>query len=270
MFIEDKFLKFIDWLNGKHEDTKMVELSKKIKYLFVVGDVVDGVGIYPNQDEELNIQSIRGQYDKCAELLDKIRKDIKIVLCPGNHDAKRIAEPQPALDKYAESLKKLSNLTLVSNPTVINVLSEDNFEGFNILLYHGYSYDYYAANIETILKSGGYDRGDLIMKFLLKKRHLSPVHAATLFVPNGKEDNLVIDVVPDIFASGHIHKGSIAKYKGVTTFVSSCWQHKTDFQERMGHHPDYCKVPLFNFGNGKSMMLDFSEGMNKDEQPRIN
>tara|TARA_Y100000310_G_C20637392_1_gene791933 strand:- start:245 stop:1882 length:1638 start_codon:yes stop_codon:yes gene_type:complete len=265
MFIEDKFLKFIDWLNGIHKDPKMVELSKKVKYLFVVGDVVDGVGIYPNQDEELDIKSIRGQYDRCTELLGQIRKDIKIVLCPGNHDAKRIAEPQPALDKYAESLKTLNNLTLVSNPSVINVLSGDNFEGFNILLYHGYSYDYYAANIDTILQNGGYDRGDLIMKFLLKKRHLSPVHTATLFVPNGNEDNLVMDIVPDIFASGHIHKGSIAKYKGVTTFVSSCWQHKTDFQERMGHNPDYCKVPFFNFGNGKSMMLDFSEGMNENE-----
>ncbi len=258
LFIEDKMLELIAWLNGKHEDPKMVELSKKVKFLFITGDVVDGVGIYPGQDKELHIKSIQGQYDRCAELLDMIRKDIKIVLCPGNHDARRIAEPQPALDRYAESLKKIENLTLVSNPSMVNVLGNETFSGFNVLMYHGYSYDYYAANIEPIAQNGGYDRGDLIMKFLLQKRHLAPVHTSTLFVPNGKEDYLVIDQIPDIFVSGHIHKSSISKYKGVTNIVGSCWQYKTDFQERVGHHPEYCKVPIFNFGTGEGMILDFA------------
>ena len=257
-FIEDKFLELIDWLNGKHKDPKMVELSKKIKFLFITGDMVDGVGIYPNQDKELTIKSIRGQYDRCAEFIKMIREDIQIILCPGNHDARRIAEPQPPLDVYAESLKQIKNLTLVSNPSMINVLGKEDFEGFNILLYHGYSYDYYAANIGPIMKEGGYDRGDLIMKFLLKKRHLAPVHTSTLFVPNGKEDYLIIDQVPDIFVSGHIHKSSVSKYKGVTNIMGSCWQYKTDFQEKVGHHPEYCKVPIFNFGTGNTEIIDFA------------
>ena len=257
MFMENKFLQFIDWLNGKHEDKKMVALSKKVKYLFVVGDVVDGVGIYPNQDKELTIPNIKGQYDRCAEFLSMIRDDIQIVLCPGNHDARRIAEPQPPLERYAGSLKSLKNLVLVSNPSWINVLAEGDFEGFDILLYHGYSYDYYAANIEPIAQNGGYDRGDLIMKFLLQKRHMAPAHASTLFVPSDKGDHLIIDKVPDIFASGHIHKSSVSKYRGVTTIVSSCWQYKTDFQERVGHHPEYCKVPVFDFKTGETTILDF-------------
>ncbi|MBT4577417.1 hypothetical protein HOM13_03405 [Candidatus Woesearchaeota archaeon] len=257
-FIEDKFLELIDWLNGKHKDPNMIELSKKIKYLFITGDMVDGVGIYPNQDKELTIKSIRGQYDRCAELIKMIRNDIKIILCPGNHDARRIAEPQPPLDIYAESLKQIKNLTLVSNPAMINVLGTEGFEGFDILMYHGYSYDYYAANIGPIMMDGGYDRGDSIMKFLLKKRHLSPVHTSTLFVPNGKEDYLLIDHVPDIFVSGHIHKSSVSKYKGVTNIMGSCWQYKTDFQEKVGHHPEYCKVPIFNFGSGETMIVDFA------------
>ncbi len=257
-FIEDRFLELIDWLNGNHKDPHMVELSKKIKFLFITGDMVDGVGIYPNQDKELTIKSIRGQYDRCAELIKMIRGDIQIVLCPGNHDARRIAEPQPPLDVYAESLKKIKNLTLVSNPSMINVLGKDDFEGFDILLYHGYSYDYYAANITPIMEGGGYDRGDLIMKFLLQKRHLSPVHTSTLFVPNGKEDYLLINRVPDIFVSGHIHKSSVSKYKGVTNIMGSCWQYKTDFQEKVGHHPEYCKVPIFNFGTGDTTILDFA------------
>ncbi len=264
MFIEDKLLEFIDWLNGKHKDPKMVALSKKIKYLFIVGDFVDGVGVYPGQDAELVIKSIREQYDKCAEYLSKIRKDIKIIVCPGNHDVGRLAEPQPALNKYAESLKKLKNVFLVSNPAYINILATENFEGFDVLLYHGYGFDYYAANIEPIAQNGGYDRGDLIMKYLLQKRHFCPVHTSNLFVPNGKEDYLIIDRVPDIFISGHIHKGSISKYKGVTNIVGSCWQYKTEFQERVGHHPEYCKVPIFNFHTGESFILDFA-GESKGE-----
>jgi DNA polymerase II small subunit len=261
LFLEDKFLEFIDWLNGKHQDPKMAIIGKKVKYLFIVGDFVDGIGIYPGQDDELNIKSIRGQYDKCAEYLSKIRKDIKIVICPGNHDVGRIAEPQLPLDKYAESLKKLNNVTLVSNPSYINVLATKEFEGFDVLLYHGYGFDYYAANIGPIVLKGGYDAGDLIMKFVLQKRHFCPVHASNLFVPNGKEDQLVINNVPDIFVAGHLHKSSLTKYKGVTNIVSSCWQYKTDFQERTGHNPEYCKVPVFNFHTGESFILDFAEGL---------
>ena len=121
-----------------------------------------------------------------------------------------------------------------------------------------------GRNIESIAQEGGYDRGDLIMKYLLKKRHLAPIHTSTLFVPTPEDDHLIIDQIPDIFASGHIHKSSISKYKGVTNFVSSCWQHKTEFQEKVGHHPEYCMVPIFNFKTGDSSMLDFSGGLNNE------
>ena len=266
MFLEGKFLEFIDWLNGKHKDPKLVEIGKKVKYLFIVGDFVDGVGIYPGQEDELVIKSIKEQYDKCAEYLSKIRDDIKIVVCPGNHDVGRIAEPQPPLDRYAESLKKMKNVYLVSNPSYVNVLATENFEGFDVLMYHGYGFDYYAANIEPIVENGGYDAGDLIMKFVLQKRHFCPAHASNLFVPNGKEDYLTIEKVPDIFISGHLHKSSLAKYKGVTNIVGSCWQYKTDFQERTGHNPEYCKVPVFDFHTGNSFVLDFSEGLDNPNE----
>ncbi|GAJ10830.1 unnamed protein product, partial [marine sediment metagenome] len=45
LFLEDSFLKFIDYLNGKIPNTPEVE---NIKYLFIIGDVVTGVGNYPN------------------------------------------------------------------------------------------------------------------------------------------------------------------------------------------------------------------------------
>ena len=52
------------------------EIAKKTKYLFLVGDLVDGVGIHPRQYEELDIKDIRDQYTKLADYLKKIPKHI--------------------------------------------------------------------------------------------------------------------------------------------------------------------------------------------------
>jgi len=80
-FMKENFLKFIDYLNGNYqEDTEY----KKIKYLFLVGDVVTGVGNYPNQEKDLEIVDLEEQFLALAELLGRIRKDIKIIISPGN------------------------------------------------------------------------------------------------------------------------------------------------------------------------------------------
>ena len=63
------------------------DIAKKIKYIFIVGDLVDGCGIYPEQDKELLIKDVYQQYKECAELLKQIPKHIPLIICPGNHDA---------------------------------------------------------------------------------------------------------------------------------------------------------------------------------------
>src|SRR5574342_1336167 len=78
---------------------------------------------------------------------------------------------------------------------------------------------------------------DLIMKFLLKRRHLAPTHTSTLYVPDTKKDPLVIEKVPDFFLSGHIHKSVTANYRNTTLICGSCWQGKTLFQEKVCHNP---------------------------------
>jgi DNA polymerase II small subunit len=40
----------------------------KIKYLFVAGDSVDGIGIYPQQITELDIFDIYEQFDRLTDL----------------------------------------------------------------------------------------------------------------------------------------------------------------------------------------------------------
>jgi DNA polymerase II small subunit len=262
LFLESEFLKFIEWLNLKSGTKEQKEVAKKIKHIFIVGDLVDGVGIYPNQDDEQNIPDIKLQYQKVIDLVKIIRKDINIIICPGNHDAVRLAEPQPVLGRdLINELYEMDNVTLVSNPSYVNISKTENFEGFNVLLYHGYSYDTYSENVESIRFSGETisDRINLVMRFLLQKRHLAPTHGSTLFVPNKEEDNLVIDIVPDFFISGHIHKSNITQYGKVTKVAGSCWQSITPFQLKVGHRPEPGRVPIINLKTRESKILKFYE-----------
>lgn len=260
LFLKDEFLRFISWLNGEYGTDEQKEIARKVKYLFIVGDIVDGIGVYPEQDKELDIKDIKGQYDKCAGYFSMIRKDIKLIICGGNHDAIRLSEPQPMLDrKIAKAIFDLPNTTIVSNPAYINIHSSKSFPGIDVLMYHGYSYDGLVANVDSIRNNGGYDRADLIMKFLLQKRHLSPTHGLAMYVPDVKRDPLVIDRVPDLFISGHIHKSCVGSYNNITTISSSCWQAKTVFQERVGHKPEPARVPVVNLRTRAVKVLYFGD-----------
>jgi len=256
MFLEDEFNKFIKWISGEMGNEKQKEISKKVKYLFIVGDLVDGVGIYPNQEKELAITDIYEQYEVFAKYISKIPKDISIIICPGNHDAVKMSEPQPPLyEEFAKPLQKLPNVILVSNPSVVNIHSSPDFPGFDVLLYHGCSFNYYASNIPKLRE--GYKKPEIILEFLLRKRHLAPTHGSTRISPT-KEDFLIIDKIPDIFASADLHKARIGKYKNILTLCCSCFQGRTSFQERMNHFPDPGYVPIVNLKTRETKMLKFS------------
>ncbi|MBU1204669.1 MAG: DNA-directed DNA polymerase II small subunit [Nanoarchaeota archaeon] len=259
-FLSDDFNKFLKWINGKTGNENQKIIAKKVKYIFIIGDLVDGVGIYPNQDKELVTKDIYEQYKGCAELLKQIPQNIKLIICPGNHDAMRIAEPQPVLYKdFAAPIWELPNTILVSNPALVNIGAKKGFPGFDILMYHGYSFDYYMANVESIRNNGGYERADLMMKFLLQKRHLAPTHKSTLYIPDIKTDPLVITKIPDFFMTGHIHYSSVSNYRNITMICGSCWQSKTTFQEKVGHHPQPSRVPIINLQTRDVKILKFGK-----------
>ncbi|MFC1691555.1 DNA-directed DNA polymerase II small subunit [Nanoarchaeota archaeon] len=258
-FLPEEFDRFIKWIRQEAGNDQQKEIAKKVKYIFVVGDVVDGVGIYPGQQSELTIQDIKSQYDEVARLLKQIPQDISIIISPGNHDALRIAEPQPLLDKkYAEQLWGMPNVIMVTNPSMVNINAVEGFSGFDVLLYHGYSFDWYVANVDSIRNSGGYDRADLIMRFMLQRRHLAPAYTSTLYVPDIRDDYLVINKIPDIFVTGHIHKCAVSHYKNITTISGSCWQSTTPFQEKVGHNPEPGRVPLVNLKTREVKIMKFT------------
>ena len=259
VFFENNFLKFISWLNGDYGGEEHKEIAKKVKYLFIGGDLVEGVGVYPNQDKDLIIQDIYDQYNKLTEYISKIRKDLKIITIGGNHDALRLSEPQPIVDKkIAPGLYELENVIFLTNPSMVNIFSRDGFPGFNILLYHGGSFPYISENVDSIRKNGRLDRPDLIMKYLLQRRHLAVSHTSTLYVP-GNEDHLVIDRVPDFFISGHIHKTVVNSYRNVTLIGCGCWTDQTEDQEKRGIVPDPNRVILVNLQTREVKILNFED-----------
>ena len=259
-FLAPAFEKFLKWINGEAGDEKQRALVKKIKYIFIIGDVVDGVGIYPGQEHDLEMTNIYDQYAACGALLAQIPKHMKIIICPGNHDAMRLAEPQlPLYEDMAKPLYDLPNVMMVSNPAMVNVGRAEGFPGISVLMYHGYSFDYYIANVDEIRNNGGNDRADLVMKYLLQRRHLAPTHASCVYIPFRDSDPMIINKIPDIFATGHLHKTSVSSYRNITLICGSCWQGKTAFQEKMGHNPEPARVPLVNLQTREVKILRFME-----------
>ncbi|HTY44166.1 MAG TPA: metallophosphoesterase [Patescibacteria group bacterium] len=259
LFLEKSFLKFIDYLNGKVPDSE----SEKIKYLFLVGDIVTGVGNYPTQEKDLKILNLEEQFSKLAELLGRIRKDITIIISPGNHDGVRMMEPQPLLDeKYAWQIYNLKNVILTGNPAHIKMGERKDFSGFDVLTYHGFSFPFYADNVPKLMHAKAMNAPDKIMSYLLKNRHLAPTHTSIQYFPFD-EDYLIIKKIPDIFVSAHTHKSAVSYYNNILLISVGTWEAKTAYQEKMGNEPDFCKVPMFNLKTREVKILDFEEKENE-------
>lgn len=245
----EEFKKFINWLNEDEE-------ARKIKYLFFVGDNVDGVGIFPGQEKLLELKSMKEQYELLAEYLKRIPSRIQMFMCPGQHDAVRVAEPQPVLDRrYAEALYDIENLILVSNPSLIKLI--EGKKEFKILMYHGASIHSFINEIDELRKMNAHKCPAKAVKHMLKRRHLSPTHENAIYIPNAKKDGLVISETPDILCTGEVHRPDIEGYNGTLIITGSCWQGQTAFEEKVGNLPDPCKIPVYNLKTGALKVLDF-------------
>jgi DNA polymerase II small subunit len=240
-FLEDAFLNFINWLNGNNGDKVQEKIADNVRYLIVAGDIVDGIGVYPNQDKELIIKDIYEQYDEAARLFGEI-DNVQIIIAPGNHDASRLAEPQPSIpEEYAKELYKLKNVEFVSNPALISL------EGINVLIYHGRSFDDFAMTV----KGMSHQESDNIMKELLEKRHLAPIYGERTPLASEVEDHLVIEDIPDVFHTGHVHINAYNKYKGIHLINSGTFQSQTEFQKIYNIIPTCAQVPVLYKGSMK-------------------
>jgi len=222
-FMEDEFTEFVDWISSPDP------VAKKIRFVLIGGDVVDGVGIYPNQNKELVCQTIEEQLDKVEQLLDKIPKNVKIIIMPGNHDPGRRALPQPAVPKkYNSGLWERENVIMVGNPAVVSL------NGVKVTMFHGQSID----DIVKTTPGLSYDKPTNVMKHLLRARHLSPIYGSQTPIAPEMQDLMVIDEIPDIFHVGHVHRAELDMYKGILLVNSGSWQKQTPFQASVGMTPN--------------------------------
>lgn len=249
---------FLEWLNSEDES------ARKIKYLFFSGDNVDGVGIFPGQEDSLALKSMKEQYSLLASYLRKIPKHIKIFMCPGQHDAVRVAEPQPVIDKnYAPFLYELDNLILLTNPAIVKIIEKER--EFKILMYHGASIHSFINGIPELRATKAHKTPAKAVEHMLKRRHLAPTHSVVSYIPNANKDALVIGEVPDVLVTGEVHRLDIANYNGILIITGSCWQSQTPFEERVGNESEPCKVPVLNLKTRELKIFDFSDEKEEGE-----
>lgn len=245
-FLDDAFDRFIKWINGEFGDAEQQKIAGDVRYIIVAGDMVDGIGVYPNQDKELTIKDIYEQYEEAARLFGEI-DDVQIIITPGNHDAGRLAEPQPAISEdFASGLYKLKNVEFVSNPSTVRL------GGIDVLIYHGRSFDDFAMTV----KGMSHQNTDAIMKEFLEKRHLAPIYGERTPLASEVEDHMVIEDVPDIIHTGHTHINSYKNYKGVHMINSGTFQSQTEFQKIYNIVPTCAQVPVLNRGSMKILKFN--------------
>jgi len=241
-FMEKEFDSFVSWLSDPDP------IARKVRFVILAGDIVDGVGVYPNQDKELDCLTIEEQLTKLEVVLSKIPKNIKIFIAPGNHDLGRRALPQPAYpEKYSQNLRKHENFFLVGNPAMISL------NGVKVLVFHGQSID----DIVKTTPGLSYDNPTKVMRQLLKSRHLSPIYGSQTPIAPEVEDMMVIDEVPDIFHVGHVHIVGLDMYRGVLLLNSGTWQKQTPFQASVGLTPTPGLAVIVNLKTFKVYHQDF-------------
>lgn len=232
----DVFIKWV-WDNYKEE---------KIRYLFLPGDLVEGLYTYPGQVNSLTLFDKQAQYQKLALGLSELPREITIFLIPGNHDLVRLAEPQPNI--FVPEFPP--NVVSLNNPGEVVI------EGIRVLMYHGYNFfscwgqtGLQASNREDLLK---------IKHMMLRKRHLGPSFSGAGLMPV-LEDTLFIKELPDIFLTGHIHSHAFSTSKELIMINCSTFQNRTDYQEQKGFFPDIGILSLIRPHRGEVEAIDLKK-----------
>ena len=238
-FLAPQWEKMIEWFRTD-------PLARTVKYFVLSGDGVDGVGIYPGQERHLAIKDLFNQYGELARLLEGLPDWVDVMILPGNHDAVRPAEPQPALDPEVQ--QDYSDTVFVGNPC------DFSLHGVRVLSYHGKSIDDFVAGLRSVT----YSSPELAMRAMMERRHLAPSWGGKTPLSPEPEDRMVISTVPDIFVTGHVHGHYVGNHKGTTMVHSSTWQDQTDYQRMLGFQPKPCILTVVNLHTHATASIPFA------------
>ena len=245
-FLTDSWGHLVDFLHGQgpHAD-----LAAEVDHVVVAGDLVDGIGVYPQQERDLAIADVVEQYAELGRRLSELPERLNIVVVPGNHDAVCPAEPQPALPAaLAAALPK--NVHSLPNPSTFAL------HGVVVEAYHGRGFD----DLIPALPGSRYEQPTEVMKRMLQMRHLAPIYGDRTPLAPLPLDGLVIDPAPDILVTGHVHTYGVDRYRGVLLLNASTWQAETEYQRMRNITPVPARAAVVDLSNLGCITLDFSEG----------
>jgi len=249
-FLAKELGRVFDWLNLRVGTANQREIAERTKYLVICGDVVDGIGIYPRQEHELAITDLYEQYREAAKYVGRIPDYIETVVLPGNHDPVRQALPQPPIpNDFGEPLYESRKLISLGNP------AEVAFHGVKFLLHHGRSLDDVLSSAPNMT----FAQPEKAMRLQLQCRHLASEYGNRTSIAPERVDHLVIERVPDVFHSGHIHVTRHESYRGTQIINSGAWQAQTDYQRRVGLVPTPGILTAINLQTLQVRMINFME-----------
>jgi len=227
-FDKERWKKFVKWMRVQDE----------IEYLFIAGDIIEGIGVYPGQETDIELVDAEEQYQIFAESLEQLPDSVEIVICTGNHDMTRLAEPQPQIQqRYRDHFTE--NVTFVGNPSYVEIEN-----GITVLLYHGMSINTFTDDVPT--EEIVVDNPEETMKLMLEKRIMIPQYGRHARVAPEPVDYSVIDMVPDIYHTGHVHKFGESTYNSIKVLNTGTWQEQTEHQKRLNIVPDIGNVPVID------------------------
>jgi DNA polymerase II small subunit len=101
------------------------------------------------------------------------------------------------------------------------------------------------------------------MKLQLQCRHVASEYGNRTSIAPWENDRLVIENVPDVFQSGHIHIAKCENYRGTQIVNSGAWQAQTDFQKRLNLVPTPGILMAVNLQTVKIKQFNF---LQKDDE----
>lgn len=246
-FLSEQWESMLRWINGEGGSRRERDAAGRVKYLVIPGDLVDGVGIYPGQQDELTIPDVYDQYAAFGDWMKSVPDHMEIIVQPGNHDASRPAEPQPAFSEEVRGRFDHHDAHFLANPAWFSM------HGVKTLGYHGSSLIDFATSVTNL----EYEKPLPAMKQMLQSRHLAPLYGERTPVAPEHHDYLVINDVPDLFVTGHVHVPGIESYRGVQMINSGTWQSQTLYQKMLNFTPEPAKMPLIDLQTLRGTLVDF-------------
>jgi DNA polymerase II small subunit len=96
-----------------------------------------------------------------------------------------------------------------------------------------------------------------MMVEMLERRHLAPVYGRRTPLSPEPKDRLLIDPVPEILHTGHVHTSGITRYRGVLGVNAGCWQGQTKFQKQVNITPTPARAVVVDLHTLEPEILSF-------------